>query len=184
MDARRMPDRPVYLTGFMASGKSTVGPRLALALGVPFIDLDLEIVRRAGHSIPEIFAAEGEKGFRTAEREALRAVGASASVVSVGGGALVDVANLDFALGSGTVVYLHASADELAARLSHGRRLRPMLQDRSGARLTGDALRERIEELLDERRPFYERAHMTVQTTTRTVDQVVDEVMRRLRERE
>jgi shikimate kinase len=161
----------------MGSGKSTVGPRLAQAVGARYVDLDREIVQRAGRSIPEIFATEGEDAFRSLERGLLEEIpGAVPAVVSVGGGALANASNMDFALATGTVVYLKASPATLAARLARGAASRPMLQDGSGVALQGDALRRRIEALLEGRRPFYERAHVIVDTTNRNVIDIVREV--------
>ena len=170
----------VYLTGFMGSGKSTIGPRLARVLGLRYVDLDAEIVRLAGMSIPDIFAAEGEAGFRAREREALHAAVGEAAVVSLGGGALADSENLRFARESGTVVYLRASARALAERLERGRRNRPMLQDESGQQLTGEALRARIALLLEQRTAYYEQAHVTIDTSGRSVGDVVEALARRL----
>ncbi|HEX7071828.1 MAG TPA: shikimate kinase [Rhodothermales bacterium] len=177
--------RPVYLTGFMGSGKSTIGPKLATALGVAFIDLDHEIVRRAGKSIPEIFTAEGENAFRALERTVLGEIPhREPAVVSVGGGALVDAENLRSALESGTVVYLKASAKTLAARLTRGAAGRPMLRGESGETLQGDALRRRIETLLEGRRPYYERAHVIVETSDRNVADLVAEIADRVTRRD
>lgn len=171
----------IYLTGFMGSGKSTVGPALSRVLGIPYVDLDAEIVRLAGHSIPEIFRKDGEPAFRRYEHEALKAAAAGGvAVVSVGGGALADSENLRLALETGAVVYLQATPEALAVRLSGGRRNRPMLQDAAGNMLSGSTLRHRIEQLLVDRTPYYEQAHVRVDTSRRSVREVVDEVVARL----
>ncbi|PSQ80834.1 MAG: shikimate kinase [Bacteroidetes bacterium QS_8_68_15] len=158
---------PIYLTGFMGSGKSTVGPLAAVRLGWRFLDLDELIAERAGRPIPAIFAAEGEAGFRRREAEALRAVSREErdAVVATGGGTLVQPENLKRARASGTVVYLRAPAAVLAERLADAAAERPLLQsEEDGTPLAGAALTRRIETLLAERRPCYERAHRTVDT--------------------
>ncbi len=154
----------LYLTGFMGSGKSTVGPHVAEALGYAFVDLDAVIEKQAGRPIPQIFETEGEAAFRQMERAALRATaGQRHVVVALGGGALVDEANLRWALRHGRVVYLRASAETLAERLAASGTCRPLLLDVQGSALPAADLQARIEKLLAERRPFYERADVIVE---------------------
>ena len=119
----------VFLTGAPASGKTTLGRRLAAALGVPFADLDEEIVRKAGRSIPEIFASDGEGAFRDLESQTLAAVvdGASAGVVALGGGTLLRDANRALCERAGTVACLDAPSDEeLSRRLGAAPGTRPL----------------------------------------------------------
>ena len=125
----------IFLTGAPASGKTTLGRRLATALGVPFVDLDEEIVRTAGRTIPEIFAAQGEGAFRDLEAQALmRLDGTTAGVVALGGGTLLRESSRAFCERAGTVICLDAPSDaELARRLGAARGTRPL----------GDRARER-----------------------------------------
>lgn len=129
----------IFVYGPPASGKTTLGGRLASALGWPFYDLDAEIVRRDGRAISEIFAKDGEQGFRAIESAALRATVAQAAaapgaVVSLGGGTLLDPANRAFAEESGTVWRLETPpGGELGRRIA----LAP------GSRPLGDKSRER-----------------------------------------
>ncbi len=131
----------VFLTGAPASGKTTLGRRLAAALGVPFVDLDAEIVRRAGRSIPEIFAADGEAAFRDIESQTLTSLAvvggtptlpaangsAAAGVVALGGGTLLRDANRAFCESHGTVFCLDTpSGEELARRLGAAQGTRPL----------------------------------------------------------
>ena len=119
----------VFLTGAPASGKTTLGRRLAAALGVPFADLDEEIVRKAGRSIPEIFASDGEGAFRDLESQTLAAVvdAASAGVVALGGGTLLRDANRALCERAGTVACLDAPSDEeLSRRLGAAPGTRPL----------------------------------------------------------
>lgn len=169
----------IYLTGFMGSGKSTVAPRLARGLGYDMIDLDQEISRHTGLSIPAIFELYGEQRFRDEERAMLHSSGMQErTVVSLGGGTLVDPANLAWCLEHGALVYLRASAAFLASRLAASKRDRPLLFDADGQQLTSDALRKRVADLLASRRPVYEQAHITID-----IDAVpVAKVVKRIRE--
>lgn len=166
----------------MASGKSTVGPRLARRLECAFVDLDDVIEKAAGRSIPDIFAAEGEAAFREREATALRATAAEEHVVvALGGGALAQPDALRWARAAGTVVYLQASPAELARRLAEAPDDRPLLRDAGGQRLTGEALRTRIEAMLAERAPHYERADLILDTDERGVEETTEAIAVALR---
>jgi shikimate kinase len=167
----------VYLTGFMASGKSTVGPRVASRLGQPFLDLDRLITARDGRAIPEIFAEDGEEQFRILETEALhRTAKTDDLVVALGGGALVDDDNRAFAQEHGVVVYLEVSSETILERVGDEADERPLLQDEDGRPLPEAEMRARIESMLDDRRPTYEQASHTIDAG-RPVDEVVDRVV-------
>ena len=141
----------IVLTGFMGTGKTTVGRLLAQRLGRSFVDTDQLIEERHG-SIPEIFAERGEVGFRAIEQDLAREVAAARGlVVSTGGRMMLDPAN-EAALGStGTVFCLTAPARVILHRVLHDRSPieRPLL--------TGDDPAARITELLAERTPLYRR---------------------------
>jgi chorismate synthase len=124
--ARRLPAH-VYLSGPSGAGKSTVGALVAQALGLPFVDLDREIEREAGVAIPEIFAREGEAGFRRREQAALeRAAAGARAVIALGGGAETRRTARDVLRRTGDVLWLHAPVAILAARLA-GDAVRPLL---------------------------------------------------------
>jgi shikimate kinase len=166
----------IYLSGFMASGKSTVGPRVAARLGHTFIDLDRLIRAHDGRPIPEIFDEDGEARFRELETSALhRTAETDDLVVALGGGALVDDANRAFAKEHGRIVYLAVDPETILDRVADEAEHRPLLQDDDGTPLSRDAMHTRIRQLLDDRRPTYEDAHATVDAT-RPVDAVVDAV--------
>lgn len=168
----------IYLTGFMASGKSTVGPRAAARLGQPFLDLDRLITAHDGRSIPTIFAEDGENHFRALETEMLhRTTETEGLVVALGGGALVNDENRAFAKEHGRVIYLEVPVDTLLERVADDSTRRPLLEDESGARLPREQQRNRIEEMLDERRPSYEAAHHTL-NADRPVEEVVTDLVR------
>lgn len=116
-----MPSSFIVLSGFMGAGKSTVGPRLAAALGMNFVDLDAEIVRRAGRSIAELFRTEGEAAFRSRESEALRDVlGGAPTVVAVGGGAMLSAAHRALVRAQGVLITLAVSPAVATQRIAAG----------------------------------------------------------------
>lgn len=179
-----LPTR-IYLTGFMGSGKSTVGPILANVLGYVFLDLDEAIEREAGVSIPELFARDGEAAFRRLETDVLRkAGGIDRVVVALGGGAVVREETLSFVLERGTLIYLRTTPAQLTRRLVKGRADRPLLQDEQGKPLPRERLRARIEAMLEARTPYYERAHLTVDAGGRSIGKTVDTIVKALRSRD
>lgn len=102
----------IFLIGPMGSGKTTVGKALALSLIRPFLDLDEEVVRTSGMSIPEIFALEGEAGFRKKETEALRNSLNYNAVIATGGGVVVTPENLEILKSGGLVCYLYCPVEQ------------------------------------------------------------------------
>lgn len=151
----------VFLIGFMGAGKSTVGRRLADLLGRPFVDLDDVIVLRAARSIPEIFATDGEDGFRALEYDSLCTVVAGEdSVVACGGGIVTQPESVATLSGAGTVVYLRTTAEETVSRISD-LASRPLL---AGPNPIADAAL-----LLEERLTLYEQAaDIQIDTVGRT----------------
>jgi shikimate kinase len=163
-------EAPIFLIGFMGSGKTTVGGLLAARLGRVFADLDDVIVEAAGVSIPEIFAREGEAGFRRRETEALRAAAAGrGTVVATGGGAACREENLALMLASGRVVALEVSAAE-AVRRTGGHSGRPLLDGSADPLGAATAL-------LARRQPFYARAHLRVDTGSRRPEEAAEEIV-------
>lgn len=150
--------RPLIVNGFMASGKSSVGKRVAELAGRPFIDLDARIEGRLGAPIARIFSERGEAEFRQAEQEELARVletdAALAPVVAVGGGCLVRRALRLRAVDEAVVVALQVSAEEVLARVG---------QDTARPNLAGDT-RRRAEELLELRGAAYTEAHARLET--------------------
>ncbi|HEX9092807.1 MAG TPA: shikimate kinase [Coriobacteriia bacterium] len=164
-----MDARHVLLVGFMGSGKTTVGTLLAERLGMPFVDLDREIVMREARTVSEIFTESGEAAFRVVESSALSALGSSApSVVACGGGVVLDEGNRALLKRLGTVVYLRVTAEEACARIRDG----------AGRPLLEDAGRPTAHALLSARESLYEAvADVSVSTTGRTPDQVASAVV-------
>ncbi len=150
----RLPDKPIFLTGFMATGKSKVGRILAERLGRAFVDTDDLVVEAAGKSIPDIFAQDGEPVFRQLEHEAIqRASQMPCAIISLGGGAVTQERNWDVIRASGVCLCFRASVETIYERVSRKRDERPLL-----AGLDDDGLRQRIKEMLEKRAPFYNRA--------------------------
>jgi shikimate kinase / 3-dehydroquinate synthase len=159
--------RSVFLIGFMAAGKTTVGRLVARATGLPFVDLDDDVVAAAGQPVPAIFAAEGEAGFRARERAALAARAATGgAVVATGGGAATDPANLAVMRHSGLVVALGAPLEVALARAG----------DAGGRPLLGRPLDE-VRALYRAREPVYRRAHALVDTEGLAPAEVADRVV-------
>lgn len=120
--------RSIVLTGFMGTGKTTVGKLVAERLERPFIDMDVLIVERAGMPIPQVFRTQGETAFRALESQVCRELAAqSGLVIATGGGALVNPDNRSVMLASCVVVCLSAEVDTLQARLEPEIAGRPLL---------------------------------------------------------
>ncbi len=158
----------LYLYGPPGSGKTTVGRALAHRLGRSFIDSDDLIVERAGKDIPRVFAEEGEAAFRSLEAEiCLSLAGRAELVVACGGGALLNEQVRRALEGSGTVVCLRCSTEQLEARLQ-AQAARPLLAGGPGA----------LQALLEDRRSHYDSYDIQVDTSDRPVEAVVDIVLR------
>ena len=157
MQAAKGGDAPLFLIGFMATGKTTVGQLVAGRRGWAFVDLDQAIVAAAGMPVAEIFATEGEDGFRRREAEAVRAACTRGrTVIATGGGAACREENLQVMLAGGTVVALSATPAEVLRRIG-GAAGRPLLDGKTDPLGTAAAL-------LAAREPFYARAHHTIDT--------------------
>jgi len=162
--------RPLIVNGFMASGKSSVGKRVAELTGRPFVDLDSRIEARFGAAVSRIFAEQGEAAFRAAEREELLAVltgPGEAPVVAVGGGCLVRRELRLLALDQAVVVALQVTPDEVVARVG---------SDNSRPNLAGDT-RSRAEELLELRADAYHEAHARIETRGQSTHDVALKVL-------
>jgi 3-dehydroquinate synthase len=170
----------IFITGFSGSGKTTTGRALARSLGWQFVDTDDEIVKHAGKPVEDIFAQDGEEGFRRIERTVLaRVASGSRQVVATGGGIVMDERNRLAMAASGEVVLLEASPEKILERLEHQRThqteapaVRPMLE--------ADDPLERIRSLKAFRQFIYTQAKLTVHTDDRTPEEVASEVARHL----
>ncbi|HLP73087.1 MAG TPA: shikimate kinase [Bacteroidales bacterium] len=153
-----MPDKKIYLVGFMGSGKTTAARKLATLLGWTFIDLDFLIEQKAGRKIPEIFSTEGESYFRALETEILRSLSQEQIVVSTGGGAPCHDGNMDYMLGEGITIYLRLTPGQLKSRLLYSKTERPLIRG-----IDKDDLQDYIENKLGEREKFYSRARIIME---------------------
>lgn len=158
----------LVLIGMMGTGKSTVGAVVAARAGLTLVDLDQRIAEEAGRSIPDIFAAEGEAYFRWLESVMLtKTLQEPGIVLATGGGAVLREANRRAMLNGGLVIALKATAEEIIARVG---------EDASRPLLAG-GVKKRVMALLKERKQAYDFAHVTVDTTGKSLDQVAAEIL-------
>ncbi|MBR1798974.1 MAG: shikimate kinase [Bacteroidales bacterium] len=145
-----------YIVGYMYSGKSTFGRRVAIEKDLDFLDLDDAFERRYHFTITDFFARFGEKAFRQLEEKILLSTEKMDNiVVSTGGGTPCFGSNMDFMLHHGTVIYLRMNADEICARAETSHRQRPLLQH-----LSDSQRRTFVEQQLSQRETFYSRSHI------------------------
>jgi len=148
----------IYLTGYMASGKTFIGRRLAQRLDIPFFDLDACIVERYNQPISKIFASEGEAAFRKKETETLRSIpNLPNAIISCGGGTFCFSENRDWIKEQGISIYLQVSVDTLVHRLSSKKENRPIIKANNG---TEEELRTFIKMHLASRKADYEQANI------------------------
>ena len=148
----------IYIIGFMGSGKTTAGKKLASLLGWSFIDLDKRIEEYAGKTIPEIFSQSGEDYFRIIETQLLRNLKmCTKTVISTGGGTPCYIDNMDYMIETGLTIYLKLTPAELKSRLSQSKGKRPLIKD-----LDQNELTSFIKEKLAVREKWYERSDITM----------------------
>ena len=169
---QRLAGRSLYLVGMMGSGKTSTGRPLAERLGYGFVDADAVIEQAAGCSIPDIFDRDGEAGFRSLESQVLSAISQRHSlVVATGGGVVTQPENWGM-LHSGIVIWLDVMPDQLLQRLNADSTVRPLLQ-------TADP-EAALNALLNERRPLYAEADLTVVINDETPEAVADGILKLL----
>jgi shikimate kinase len=157
----------IFLIGMPGAGKSTLGPQLADLLNCPFLDLDTEIAKGAGAGIPEIFAQQGEAGFRKLETETLRTVADSTEnlVIATGGGTPCFHRNMEFMNNCGQTVYLETAPEILAARLCQKEMEgRPLLKGKTFTQLLNY-----LQETLARRATFYRQAGIIFENNSSAV---------------
>lgn len=167
-------DRPVVLIGMMGAGKSTVGRRLALRLGLPFLDADTEIEHAAAMTIPEIFETHGELHFRDGEAKVIaRLLDGGAKILATGGGAFMRAETRDRIRNQAISMWLEADADVILRRVKR-RADRPLLKTADPAAT--------IARLIDERYPLYRQADITIASRDVPHEKIVDECVAALRD--
>ena len=160
--------RNIVLCGFMATGKSSVGKKLAELLSYEFVDMDTAIESEEGVSIPRIFAERGEPAFRELEsRMVARMMNRTGCVISTGGGAVVNPRNLANLKSCGVVIALTADIPTILKRAGRGDD-RPLLQ--------AEGREDRVRALLIERAPYYAQADMTIDTSSMTIEEVARQI--------
>jgi shikimate kinase len=165
--------RSIVLVGMMGAGKSSVGRRLAVRLGLPFIDADNEIEAAAGMSIPEIFAAHGETAFRSGEARVIaRLLDSGPQVLATGGGAFMNADTRAAVHEKAVSVWLKAEFDVLMRRVKR-RSDRPLLKTADPAAT--------LKALMDARDPVYAQADLTIASREAPHAAVVDDIVAALR---
>lgn len=159
----------LFLVGFMASGKSTVGRALAAEIGWPFVDIDTEIEQAEGRSIAELFSERGERAFREIETEAIRKhvlqiQAGTPSVVALGGGAFVQPQNWSLISENGVTLWLDCTFEAICDRLGNDT-TRPLAADRN-----------KLAQLFQDRRPLYSRADYRVEVLSTEVSEIVESI--------
>jgi shikimate kinase len=163
-----------YLTGFMAAGKSTIGPILANTLGWDFFDVDKEVEKQEGIKIVELFESKGEDYFRGIETTILNKLSENdKSIISLGGGAIAFDLNFKIIKSTGKIVYLKSSP-EMAYKRLRWKKDRPAFVFEGVEVPTKEQFLERINQLLDSRKKYYEQCDFTVDTDNQTVGKTVD----------
>ncbi len=169
---QRLGGRSLYLVGMMGSGKTSTGRPLAERLGYGFVDADAVIEQAAGCSIPEIFERDGEAGFRSLESQVLNAISQRHSLVVATGGGVVTMPENWGLLHSGIVIWLDVVSEQLLQRLKADSTVRPLLQN--------DDPEAALNALLNERRPLYAEADLTVVINEETPETVADGILQLL----
>jgi shikimate kinase len=147
---------PVFLIGYMGSGKSTAGRKLARVLGYAFEDTDELIASMTGKTIEEIFDSEGEDAFRTLEHSVIRSLaGRVNTVIATGGGAPCYFDNLSVMQHNGITVYIKLHPLSIVKRLSQSKTTRPLIK-----KIGHDQLLPWVTRHLEQRALFYEKAHI------------------------
>ena len=169
----------LFLTGYRCSGKTTIGKSLARAIDWSFVDSDVLVIKESGKSIQDIIDTEGWEAFRRMERSVLKQICATdRQVVATGGGVVLDDANVKAMQASGMVIWLDAGAETIQKRMLRDKNtenFRPALTDRGRM--------EEIEDMLLQRKPYYESASdFTIQTDHVSIDEITQRIIEKLNE--
>jgi shikimate kinase len=160
----------IVLIGFMGTGKSTVGMRLAERLHLEFVDMDREIERITGMSISQLFRKHGETRFRSEEQLMAQKLGQRTNlVIATGGGVVIHPENVAALKRNGIIVGLEASPEVIMSRVSRKKSNRPLLSKHTTI--------EDIEKMLASREEYYARADIRVNTTGQELNKVVNEII-------
>ncbi len=176
----------IFLTGLSGSGKSAVALHLSRASRCGLVDIDKEIERRTGKSIRDLFATDGERRFREIEADVIAIViqaelarATGRTIIALGGGALMSQQNVAAVRNSGMLVYLSVRCQVAAQRL-HNHSDRPLTLDEDGEPLSQEQLTARLETLLRLREPGYAQADFTIDTSSLSVEQVCQRIVKQV----
>ncbi|MEO7923854.1 MAG: shikimate kinase [Chitinophagaceae bacterium] len=163
----------IFLIGFMGSGKTHWGRLLSQKLGIPFFDLDEQVMEHAGKSIVELFNIEGEEQFRLKEKDVLHIITEShdSFVMACGGGSPCYFNNIEYMNQAGTTVWINTPLAELFHRLVAEKDQRPLIRD-----LTDDQLKNFISKKFADRRIYYEQATISVDEEPVQVDTLIGKI--------
>ncbi|MDD4362845.1 MAG: shikimate kinase [Atribacterota bacterium] len=165
-----MLSKNIIITGFMGTGKSTVGKSLAFILKKQFLDMDSLIEEKEGKSITDIFQLKGENYFRNLEKNILKEIIMGENmVIATGGGALLEEDNFILANKEGLVVLLKATPTVIFSRLK---------KDKNRPLLSGDDKLRKIIDLMEKRKEKYDRFANSIDTSDFTVEQIVGEIIK------
>jgi shikimate kinase len=171
----------IFICGFMASGKSTIGRSIAHKLEFPFIDLDDVIVEKEKRTINEIFDEEGEDYFREKEwKYLLEITQTKKGVISLGGGALQNQRVVDHLKIYGLLVFIDTPLDEIVKRVAANDK-RPILWDESGKIKSNETLYEELKTLYLSREKYYKQAQVSVKTSpSETADEIAEKAIQKI----
>lgn len=164
-----MSQQNIILTGFMGTGKTTIGRLLAEKIGYQFIDTDTLIEEQIGQTISELFETQGEKVFRQLETDVVKKLAKETGlVVATGGGLVLNPENVALLEQTGTIFCLTASPEDILKRISQQHHIRPLLRE--------DNPLEKINVLLEQRDPIY-RQFKQISTTELTLEEIIKSVL-------
>ncbi|CFX48577.1 Shikimate kinase/Threonine synthase-like 1 [Syntrophomonas zehnderi OL-4] len=167
----------IVLIGFMGTGKSSVGSKLAMKLNKEFVDMDREIENISGMTVTEIFRRFGELRFRSEESLMAKKLSLRDNlVIATGGGTVLLPENIEVLRQNGIIILLEATAQDIHTRVSRKKGTRPLLK--------GSYTAEDIQHLLDERKPYYDCADIRVNTSSKDLDAVIEEIINELNQYE
>ena len=166
-------DKNIVLIGFMGTGKSSIGTRLAANFNWEFIDMDREIENINGLSVSEIFRRYGERRFRSEENLLAKKLSSRNNlVIATGGGTVLNPENIAVLRKNGIIVLLEARAEDIWDRVNRKKGTRPLLKGASSV--------EDIEKILTDREKYYSCADISINTSDKEMDTVIRELLREL----
>jgi shikimate kinase len=170
----------IYITGFMTSGKSTVGPILANVLGFNFIDLDKEIESTENLTVVEIFEKKGESYFRDLETSVLKKFSEQNNlIIALGGGTITNDTNIEIIKRTGKILYLKVSPNILYRRLKN-KIDRPLIRDMVLDGKSEEEFVQKIEDLLEKRKKYYEQADLIIESDAQPLGVTIDKIAKKI----